>query len=289
MQPTEDEILTALAHYRATIRQHNHLAFQRFVRHAETAEPAPETASSMSARGIADARTRSLYRLLDVDEHPDTLDPALQLSAPGDVHAKWEALEPAFALDGAHVRGDEEQRARLRAAYKSGIETGLRRAGVGDLLFPADFAVLVGAVDSLEGHGWPLLREEGRQTRVWEGLGEDADDVADRVYGPDDDLAEEACMGQEGWEALAGWECGRGPEMKCFAVYCRKEDAGEEWAWRYVTEAGQYGWNIFDNVVELLRWYERENMPGLWYLDNDISSYMGDIFNVLPKSKWKHD
>ncbi|KAI4862296.1 hypothetical protein F4820DRAFT_27032 [Hypoxylon rubiginosum] len=269
MAPTEDEILAALAHYRSIVLQNNNSAFVRFVRHAETAVGHPAS----TPESITAARQCFIYRLLYVSR-PENLDPSLRIDAPTDVLTKWHALVPIFALDGSHVGADLDRRAQLRQAYKSGVELGLSQVeGAEELAFPADFETLMRQVDSLEGNGWPQYREEGQQVRFWDGLGESEDEVADRVYGPDDGLAKLA--GLDDWEVTAGWQCGRGPEATCFVIYCRNEVEGKDWGWRYVAQLGQYGEEIFEDVVGMLQWYETLYAPPL---DHRFDVYLPDIF-----------
>ncbi|KAK7753972.1 hypothetical protein SLS62_004071 [Diatrype stigma] len=272
MAPTEEEISTALAHYRSTVLQNNHAAFVRFVQHAETAQPA-DGGLPLSPVSISEARPRFIQRLLDISR-PEDLDPSIRIDEPADVLTKWQALIPVFALDGAHVGADSDRRAQLRQEYKTGVEAGLARIeGAEELAFPADFEFLMTQVDDLVGNGWPQYREEGQQLRFWDGLGESQDEVADRVYSPDDNLAELA--GLEDWEVSAGWWCGRGPEATCFIVYCRNEDQDKEWGWRYVAQLGQYGEEIFEDVVGLLQWYATLYVPPM---DHRFNIYLTDIF-----------
>ncbi|KAK6958243.1 hypothetical protein Daesc_001040 [Daldinia eschscholtzii] len=272
MNPSEDEILAALAHYRATVLQNNRAVFQRFVQHVETAALAAATESApANPDRIARACQRFFYRKLYVSR-PENLDPSLQINAPADVMGKWDALARAFVLDGACVGADAKRREVHRGKYKNGIEAELRRIDP-ELRFPADFEVLMSRVDSLEGPGWPQYRREGQQVCFWEGLGENEDEAGSRVFGADGHIAKE--LGLEDWETVAGWECGTGPETTCFVAYCRHEEDGKEWGWRYGAEQGQYGIEVFDNVVELLQWYETLYMPPL---DYRLDIFMGDIF-----------
>ncbi|KAI0111605.1 hypothetical protein F4814DRAFT_460801 [Daldinia grandis] len=266
MQPSEDEILAALAHYRASVLQHNHAIFQRLVQHVEAAALAAENAS-MSPSRISRVCQRFFYEMLYISQS-ENLEPSLQIDTPADVMTKWDALVRAFVLDGAHIGSDANRRELFRKDYKNGIETELRKIDP-ELKFPADFEVLMGQVDSLVGHGWPQYRAEGQQVRFWDGLGEDEGEAACRVFGPDSKLAGELRL--EEWETKAGWECGMGPETTCFVAYCRQDETGKEWAWRYGADQGQYGMEIFDNVVELLQWYETLYMP-------QIDHYIRDIF-----------
>ncbi|KAI2783467.1 hypothetical protein F4815DRAFT_503402 [Daldinia loculata] len=256
MQPSEDEILAALAHYRARVLQHNHTAFQRFVQHVETAALAAENAS-ISPNRISEVCQQLFYDMLYISR-PEDLDPSLQINVPADVMTKWDAMARAFALDGVYIGSDANRREMLRQNYKNGIETELCRIDP-ELKFPVDFEVLM-----------------GQQVRFWDGLGESEEEAACRVFGPDGKLAEQFRF--EDWETKAGWECGRGPETTCFVAYCRQDQTGKEWAWRYVADQGQYGTEVFDNVVELLQWYETLYVPPLDFYVDGLNIEMGNIF-----------
>ena len=77
----------------------------------------------------------------------------------------------------------------------------------------------------------------------------------------------------EGWEVLIRWECGNGPETVRYVLYYRVEeneggnDNAISWWWRYVADMGQFGVQVFDNVVDLLQWYEELHVPDLEHLD----------------------
>ncbi|KAI9149897.1 hypothetical protein HJFPF1_09643 [Paramyrothecium foliicola] len=47
----------------------------------------------------------------------------------------------------------------------------------------------------------------------------------------------------------------------CLPVYGRNQDLGEDWGWRYLAQLGQYGLEIFNDVVELLQWNETLGLP----------------------------
>ncbi|KAI1214498.1 uncharacterized protein F4807DRAFT_130232 [Annulohypoxylon truncatum] len=260
MQPSEDEILAALAHYRAAVLEHNRIALTHFVHHADTEQP--PAGSRLTASKIAEIRRKYMYNLLCVSR-PENLDPSMQIEAPADVMTKWDAMVRAFGLDGVFASPNTEHRRELCATYKRCTEAELCRIGA-DVEFPADFEFLMNQVDSLQGHGWPQYHEHGQQIRFWYGLDESEGDV----IGPDDDLGGQTGLDDDDWEVVAGWECGGGPETRCFVVYCRQEQTGKEWRWRYVADMGQYGVEVFDNLVELLQWYETLHVPDLDYYLN---------------------
>ncbi len=280
MKPDEAEILAALTRYRERIVSHNREAFTKFLHMAATAQPkAPKTPD-----GLAATRLRFIRDLLGISRPELHQDPAERIDTPADVNLKWPKLVRVFALDGVTIGQDDEKRERDRAAYKEGVLTGLRARGDGDgdaasLEFPNGFWTLMGVVDSLEGHGWPQYHEHGQQIRFWDGLGESATEVEQRVVDPVElDLWD--------WEILGGWKCGRGPETTCYVLYCvAGGDKGDHgggnpkdacWKWRYVANMGQYGIEVFDNVVELLEWYQELHVPNLehldWYTDNVFSN-----------------
>lgn len=122
-------------------------------------------------------------------------------------------------------------------------------------------------IDSLNGHGWPKYHENDQQVTLWYGL-----DYSRTLFDPDK-------LGLYDREVFTGWEIGSGPEATCYVLYCRAEEEEEgkddedasdtDWQWRYVINRGRYGVEAFDNVVELLEWYEELNVPDLenlkWY------------------------
>lgn len=66
------------------------------------------------------------------------------------------------------------------------------------------------------------------------------------------------------YEIAGGWVCGeKGKEVACYAVYGRPRGAGEDrdWSWYYVACLGQFGTQVFDNVVDLLEWYKSYGEP----------------------------
>ncbi|TGJ87138.1 hypothetical protein E0Z10_g1570 [Xylaria hypoxylon] len=277
MQPTDAEISAALARYRERIVSHNRKALTQIVQMAEAAQPrAPKT-----HEGMRKARLRFIRDVLGITRPELGQNPAERIDGLADVEAFWPELVRTLALDGVYITENNEQRERDRVAYREGVLTRLREQGDGDaanLEFPDDFWTLMGLVDSLEGHGWPQWRDEGQQIRFWDGLGESVEEVAQRVVDVGDldlDL-----------ECLAGWECGSGPETTCYVLYCRAgEDGGSDgggdtgnksWQWRYVANMGQYGVEVLDNVVELLKWHEELNAPDLEQLDSYTNSVFTD-------------
>ncbi|KAI5925836.1 hypothetical protein F4810DRAFT_708348 [Camillea tinctor] len=265
--PTESEIIDALDDYRNHILEHNTKVFMLLVHVAETAE-APE---DFDDEEIAEMRREFMWDQLCVSR-PESLptdDPRL-ITVPSDVLRWWDDIVaiPELALDGTVVIEAECQRAAWREEYRAGIEAGLRAMGgqAAKLWFPDDFAVIMEHVDSLEGPGWPLYREHYQQVCFWNGLGETADAVAERVWTDPEALKRK--VGRRSWDVLAGWECGRGADATCFIVYFRDQEDQRigYWWWRYVVHLGPDVY-IFDSVVQLLGWYKTFREPALEFVD----------------------
>lgn len=125
-QPTESEILAALADYRKHILEHNKKVFTQLVREAETAE-AP---ADFQNEEIAETRREFMYNQLCVSR-PDSLatDDPRRINVPRDVMERWDDLvaTPGLALDGTTVERGEAQHAFSREQYRAGIEAGLRK------------------------------------------------------------------------------------------------------------------------------------------------------------------
>lgn len=277
-QPTEPEIVAAIAAYRQHIVKHNRQVFIQLVHEAETAE-AP---ADWSEEETADSRRDFILNQLCVSR-PDSLaaDDPRRIRTPRDVLDRWNDLVslPELALDGTAVEHDETRRALLREQYRVGIIAGLQQQQHGRSAppppFPTDFDVLMAHIDRLKGPGWPLWRENGNQVRFWDGLGESEEDVRGRVWTDLDGLKAKA--GEASWEVRAGWECGAGPDATCFVVYFRDTQSGDErrrsWGWRYVVQMETTVW-AFEDVVELLGWYKRFWEPVL----EDIDVLSGRVF-----------
>ncbi|CAJ2505828.1 Uu.00g132220.m01.CDS01 [Anthostomella pinea] len=208
-QPTEPEIVTAIASYRQHIVEHNRQVFAKLVQQAGTAEAPADW-------GEDDA----------VEARPG--DDPRRIRAPRDVLDRWDDLValPELALDGTVVEHDGARRAILREQYRAGFVGGLQQQDDDAPPFPADFAMLMAHVDRLKGPGWPLWRENKQQVRFWDGLGDGEEAVAQRVWTDLDELKAKAV--ETSWEVRAGWECGAGPDATCFLVYFRDADSDDE-------------------------------------------------------------
>ncbi|KAK8091918.1 hypothetical protein PG997_002279 [Apiospora hydei] len=134
MSPAEPEILAALASYREHIGSRSHHALSAMIPEIQAADPDdPELFES------------------DEEWEEARLDFVLRLAS-------------QLALDGASVSHDAVWRDRMRGVYVRGVLQGLNERCSSGLItaweFPADLAIVLERVDSLEGPGWPMYREE---------------------------------------------------------------------------------------------------------------------------------
>ncbi|KAK6863579.1 hypothetical protein PG995_000107 [Apiospora arundinis] len=280
MSPSEPEVLAALAAYRSHISSLNHRAFSAMIPEIEAAGlDDPDHFESKEKR-----ETRLEFLLNVVGAERDGTSPPI--TRPSDLLTHWEALAPQLALDGASACPDSFWRDEMRGAYMRGILRGLneRCSGSGPLggditwEFPTDLAVILQQVDSLEGPGWCRYRDQCETVIFLEGWVRDGDgwsefeneeSAAALVKTPDEVIGCTQGLEDE-YEIAGGWACGdKGNEATCYVVYSRPRDGGEEeeevkeqsWSWRYVATLGQFGEEVFEDVVAMLEWYKSYDEP----------------------------
>ncbi|KAK8126963.1 uncharacterized protein PG998_002722 [Apiospora kogelbergensis] len=284
MSPSEPEILAALASYREHIGSLTYHALSDLIPKIEAAEPDdPDDFTEDEIRECL------LEAVLCVVGENDVIPP---ITCPTDVLTHWKSLAPQLALDGAAACHDTAWRDEMRAAYTRGVLRGLNERCQSELVaaweFPADLAVVLQHVDSLEGNGWYRYREHNETVVFLEGWRSDAGLTSDgmeeiaagRVRTPAE-IAEVAFIFEEEYEIAGGWACGeKGNEASCYVAYSRPRDGGEErkWSWRYVASLGQYGEEFFEDVVGLLNWYKSYDEPR----ESDWDVFFLDIFSGCP-------
>lgn len=288
MPPTEPAILAALSAYRTHIGCLNRRAFSAMIPEIEAIDP-EEPDLFESTEELDEARLKFVLRL--IDHHPPAeLHPAI--TRPSDLLTHWDTLTPQLVLDGAAVHPDTSWRDEMRDMYKEGVLRGLNEqcplpapGAAGDRPpldaweFPADLAVVMQHVDSLEGPGWPQFREHNETVIFFERWLPWREDLAERVRTPDEIADETGDLGDD-YVIAGGWACGMiGNEATCYVVYCRPRDVrGEEqtrgWSWRYVADLGQYGTHVYEDVVELLEWYKSYSEPR----EQEWSVHSGEVF-----------
>ena len=261
MAQTTEAVLGALAAYRAHINGGNRRAMEVIIPQIEAADEAdPEVFESPEEK--EEARLDFVHDLLGGRTEPP-------IERPSDVLDNWDAIIQQSALDGGAVNPDTEWRAGKREAYKSGILQGLSHLECPNdqWALPADFEVLMNEIDSLEGAGWYRIRAMGAII-FWEGWGvhgnynETPEHIQQRVKDGQGIFDISDSVVREDYDVAGGWELGSGNESRCLAMYSRpKSDESQGWSWRYVASLGQFGSEIFDDLVGVLDWYKTYNEP----------------------------
>ncbi|KAI1798624.1 hypothetical protein F4811DRAFT_566291 [Daldinia bambusicola] len=236
MSPPEPIILDALSSYRTHIGSRNYRAFSAIIPDIEAADPEdPELFDSEEK--VEECRLE--FTLNVVGASHDTRPP---ITRPSDLLTHWDALAPQLALDGASVDRDASWRDEMRDAYKRGVLRGLNERYSGAWEFPSDLAIVLQHVDSLDGPGWYKYRDNHETVIFFEGW------VRNRGLG---DLTEEIVLKRvrTAGEIIDG-TVGLGDDRP------RDADREQRWSWRYVASLGQFGTHVFENIVELLEWYQ---------------------------------
>lgn len=264
-QPTESDILAALCRYRTHIAEVTHRAMLAIIPVVKEAR-LERTYSRVPAEEEEERRFKYLDRLIALPEG-NTQPP---IERPSDVHEHWDLIASQVSLDGTTVNADPEWRAAKREMYRSGILEGLRHleCPTGQWALPPDFEILMQHVDGLEGHGWAMLRERTERLIFWvgwgsEGILETYELIQQRVMTGEAILDEtEGHDEMNDYDIAGGWLFGGGGESGVYVIYCRPiEDESEGWSWRYVAAQGQFGIEIFDNIIAVLDWYKEQEEP----------------------------
>ncbi|KAK8133377.1 hypothetical protein PG984_005389 [Apiospora sp. TS-2023a] len=278
----ESDILAALASYREHIGHLNHRALSAMVPAVQAAglnddEPGDDEPPTK-------ARLDFILRVVGAGDGGRDVRPPGIITSPSDVLTHWATLAPQLSLDGASVYGDAAWRDEIRGRYVQGVLRGLNERCRSELVttweeFPADLAVVLRQVDSLEGPGWHKWRYERESLVFLEGWVRDTsrqqtydpyteEEFAALVRTPEE-IAQWTTEFAEEYEIAGGWQCSEtGNEATCYVVYSRARTdaaAGEEerrgWSWRYVASLGQYGEQWFEDMVGLLAWYKSYGEP----------------------------
>ncbi|KAH6986216.1 hypothetical protein BKA56DRAFT_580024 [Ilyonectria sp. MPI-CAGE-AT-0026] len=167
-QPTESDILAALARYRTHIAEVTYRAMLRILPVVEEAR-LKKTYSRVTIEEAEERRFKYLSRLIALPEG-NTQPP---IKRPSDVLEHWDLIASQVSLDGTTVNADPEWRAAKREMYRSAILEGLGHleCPTGQWTLPSDFEILMQHVDGLEGHGWSMLRDVSERLIFWVGWG----------------------------------------------------------------------------------------------------------------------
>ncbi|KAJ8129191.1 hypothetical protein O1611_g4440 [Lasiodiplodia mahajangana] len=227
MSPPESAVLAALSSYRTHIVSRNHAAFLAMIAVVNDADPDdPDLFESVEE--LEGTRLEFTLRLVG-----DNRDMRPRITHPTDVLTHWEDLAPQLALDGASVYHDAAWRDEMRNAYKRGVLRGLNERCSGLVTawdFPADLAIVLQHVDSLEGPGWYRHRDEGERAIFFEGwvrdngLRDPTEETAARRARTADEIIDRTVGLGEEYEIAGGWACGeKGNEATCVQPVTRRE------------------------------------------------------------------
>ncbi|KAI0906868.1 hypothetical protein F4824DRAFT_363635 [Ustulina deusta] len=272
---SESAVLSALAAYREHIASVNHRAMSVLIPQIETVT-ADDPDLFDSPEEETDARLQYTLRLIGAPQA--NTQPPIERSP--DVLRHWAIVAPQVGLDGATAHLDLAWRAEMRDAYTAAVLRGLERieCPTGTWTLPADFRVVMRHVDSLEGPGWRLLRDMSERLIFWKGWGVpgfvDADQEEKSVRSGRDIINKTVGIDDE-YDVAGGWACGSGNEATCYLMYSRLK-GGEDWSWRYVASLGQFGTEVFNDVVALLHWYKTYGEPS----EGDFDVTADEVFQA---------
>ncbi|KAF3061329.1 hypothetical protein GL218_04302 [Daldinia childiae] len=263
--PSESDILSALTAYREHISTVNYRAMKAIIPQIEAADMEDLDLWSYPEEE-EESRLEFVYGLFGLAGASDTNPPIKRAS---DILEHWDVLAPQLALDGAALHFDPAWRATQRKAYLAAVMEGLGRieCPTGKWELPQDWLFLIEHVDSLEGPGWYRLRDHCEMLIFWQGWGAfgsyiRAEGWMRRCVTGEKILELTAYEFEDKYEIAGGLESGQGNASVCYIMYSRlKEGENRDWSWRYVTTRGQFGVDVFENVVELLDWYKNRSQP----------------------------
>lgn len=268
----EAEILHALNDYRDCVTKQNLNSVKQLVEYAANEEYNPQYLDGYTGQEREDmieeseeeiAATRLDWLIRKLGDAGSEL-----ITQPEDVLKHWDVYCKLSGLNGAaYDDRDLENRAKMEEDYVRGLQDGLKALGgeAATLELPADFLILLHHVDTLEGHLWREEKEQGRQLVFFEGFlgyeqakeevrpGEALKGYPAYAWGEDYEYPDFQ-------DVVAGWRCGDAPEGSCHVIYGR-EKADEQPGWHYHLNKGQFGSDVFKNIVDLLKWYQDYNLP----------------------------
>ncbi|KAF7550320.1 hypothetical protein G7Z17_g5808 [Cylindrodendrum hubeiense] len=272
-QPTEPDVLAALSRYRARIAEANHRAMLAIIPQIEGADPkGPDYFASVEDE--EGWPVEQVHYILGID---GTLPP---IERPSDVLDKWDLIVQQATLDGTWVAIDPEWRAGMREIYRSAILEGLGHleCPTGEWALPHDFQIIMQHADSLVGHGWYRLRDISEQLIIWEGMSESYEQIQQNVMTGEDILDITSGLDDSRtYDIAGGWVCGHGNESGFYIVYSRPTwDKSRGWSWRYLVSQGQFGCEIYDDIVAVLDWYSDQNEPNETDIEDAVREILDD-------------
>ncbi|KAK3062847.1 hypothetical protein LTS18_003248 [Coniosporium uncinatum] len=220
-------VTVALAQYRRAILEHNLTVFRTCIADVEQnhREPSPDNAENEATQeNLMDHISRSL----DVYSAE-----RLSFIKPQDYLTHWDKLVKIGTMNGMTRRdAPAEEKAALRDEHlpevRDLIMNSTEGTGFEALHIPAKFIELISQVDELTGPGFSRYREAGG-CHWFTGC----DVYGVEIQSTVDELREALTSSEVESEVMAGWQTGYGDGTYGHVMYCRCEETGKDWGWRY--------------------------------------------------------
>lgn len=268
----EANIIEALKEYKAIVLSRNAEVAKMMIEYASTEEYSPEYFKGLTPdqrkQKLEDLGERINKTRIQWLREKLGYSGKEMISKPEDILIHWDRFAPLNGLDGAAMFfKDSAERAQSVDAYVRGLRDGLRALGgeAAKLDLPDDFLILLKHVDNLEGHMWQEAKQQDQQVMFFNGI-DSYDGALAQVQSPEDFKGDPIyAWGEEDpypvyVDVTGGWVCGTAPEGGC-AVIHGKQESDEEPRWYYYINEGQHGIEVFENLVDLLKWYQEFNVP----------------------------
>jgi len=254
-------IRAALQEYRNTIYERNLVEIKYYVQ-SVIEQRSPPDCSEENANSL---RLDALKNEIFAYGIPEWI------KTPSDLLKKenLESLRESLELDGIQPIPDNETREAYfarRENYLSILDDELRKETIfeyqGTLSVPPDLRYLMELFDAVTGPGLGQYRYTEGYTFLSSQTcnnGSEECDIRERVYKLNrKGKLKWPAFYTERWEAAAGFRCGNwanGPGGG-FALFCRSEDEGLPWAWRYGLELIQdTSDHLYDDISNFLKSY----------------------------------
>jgi len=231
----KQEIQTALQEYRQTVYERNVAELKYCVR---------SVLEQQSPPGTSDVDANKL-RLMVLESDPLSMSIPDFIKTPSDLlrQENLELLRASLELDGIRPIPNDRTREEYltwRQKYFLILDEELRKKTIHEyqdtLLVPPDLRYLMELCDAVEGPGLGKHRYTVGYTFFSRSYVETEGDIRARVF----NLNRKGNLKwplsyTERWQAAAGFCCGNAGvgEGGGFLLFCRSEDEGRPWAWRY--------------------------------------------------------
>lgn len=260
-----EDIINALATYRATVSARNRRALELCV-DAEETKSGPY-AHEVDPDCLSDFLCSEPLGCSDLVPRPE------YLQRPRDLLTHFDEIAPRLGLDGTESLGPDVDRNALRHRYFTTIDDALRGRGPdgfeGELRVPDDLRILIGLVDHVVGPGLPFYRMVD-QISFLDTLGASEEKLRESLLKYDEAGKIEHVLDNRSWEVAAGWQTGQGNDGSAHVLFCRNIDEEKDWGWRYRVAYWEYGGDLYDDLVSFLAFYAHFYEQDLEDLKNDL-------------------